>query len=197
MKLLAPKFSFRPWGEPGKERSYRVVLQVEADGPLETLGWLQGSSKTGFIITGELFDIATNFGLRREAAEAMADVTFKSRTEKIMTELRPTWRNIALRSDRALTQAVADKVYDLLVAFGAADQEVERDSFVYFHSHEAQSISNEYRFQGVFGFGGKFRNDCRSFYVDYYCENANPYLDWLQADLNQQLHQLYIEEYGP
>lgn len=50
--------------------------------------------------------------------------------------------------------ALFNKVYDILVSLGGA-LEGERDSFVYSFARDPQP-SDEWRFGGKFGFGGKY-----------------------------------------
>lgn len=74
----------------------------------------------------------------------------------------------------------AHKIYDILVeTCGASDREGShtRDSFI-FHQGEG---CREYRFGGVFGFGGKFWDDAGRWYVNYYQEQATPQLDEIVA----------------
>ncbi len=54
----------------------------------------------------------------------------------------------------------ANKVYDLLVSIGGAD-EPERTSFIYHHC-ESKHKCDEWRFSGKLGFGGKYWRDTNS-----------------------------------
>lgn len=76
------------------------------------------------------------------------------------------------------------KVYDLLVQYGA--RENERISFVQYMTSDCQS-PHEWRFCGIFGFGGKCRSGPRGVTVDYYCEDHTKTLDRKCAELNAKI----------
>ncbi len=76
-----------------------------------------------------------------------------------------------------MTEAAAHAVWDVLVAHaGANDGNWERNSFV---RHQTSTVEREWRFQGVLGFGGKFRRQrvwdgddyAERWYVDCYPED--------------------------
>ncbi len=78
-----------------------------------------------------------------------------------------------------LTTADAHAIWDVLVAHaGANGDNWERDSFV---QHQTTTFEREWRFQGVLGFGGKFRRQRtwigpelrERWYVDCYPEDLN------------------------
>jgi hypothetical protein len=76
------------------------------------------------------------------------------------------------------------KVYDLLVQYGA--RESERLSFVQYMTSDWQS-PREWRFCGIFGFGGKCRRGPRGVSVDYYPEDHTKRLDRKCAELNAKI----------
>lgn len=76
------------------------------------------------------------------------------------------------------------KVYDLLVQYGAADD--QRDEFVRYMLDDTRS-PHEWRFCGIFGFGGKCRRGPRGVSVDYYRENRTKRFDRKCAELNAKI----------
>lgn len=82
-----------------------------------------------------------------------------------------------------MTPTTANAVWDILVAECEANVS-ERDSFVHYVTHDGI----EYRFQGVFGFGGKFRPKPMS--VDYYPEDQTPERDAIMVTVNRKLKEL-------
>src|SRR6478736_2515906 len=88
-----------------------------------------------------------------------------------------------------MTEALANKVYDVLVNLGGA-HESSRDSFVFDHTTDRNVT--EWRFQGKLGFGGKFRS--RRFTVDCYQEDEATverfYGKNLIPDINEELQKL-------
>ena len=83
------------------------------------------------------------------------------------------------------------KVYGLLVEYGASTDEHRRAQFVRYMSAERLS-PHEYRFGGMFGFGGKCRTGPRGTTVDYYHEDHTPKLDALCAELNLRIAALEV-----
>lgn len=82
-----------------------------------------------------------------------------------------------------------DKVYDILIKGGAVER--DRQNFVISHIDPVYPCK-EYRFQGYFGFGGKYRSDSNR--IDYYQENHTPLLDALCSSLNLALELLDAQE---
>ena len=84
-----------------------------------------------------------------------------------------------------MTREKADKVYDVLVRMGGAD-EMMRESFVHHHLGErGRDICNEWRFGGKLGFGGKYRSVYNA--VDCYSEDSNSRVMSLIESINQEL----------
>lgn len=84
--------------------------------------------------------------------------------------------------DGTMTREQSDAVYDILVAVCyAPDDDLARSSFA---AMMAQGCC-EYRFCGIFGFGGKFW--IGDFAVNYYREDATTKLDRIQDDANAKL----------
>lgn len=91
-----------------------------------------------------------------------------------------------------LTQEQANKVWDLLTSkYGA--QENDRYSFCEYYTKDNQ-FSHEYRFMGIFGFGGKIHLDLHGLSADYYPECETPKLNVEMSNLNATL-QSYWEEF--
>lgn len=86
---------------------------------------------------------------------------------------------------KKLTEDFANKVYDILVQFGA--QESERSDFIYHHCVDKYGCS-EWRFCGVFGFGGKYRSGWNG--VTAYPENITPKMQAELTKCNLLLKQL-------
>lgn len=82
---------------------------------------------------------------------------------------------------KRLTEEFANKVYDILVREAEAS-EYWRDNFVYCHTNEN---TWEYRFQGVFGFGGKYWSETNK--ITYYPEDATRKLDKFLLKVNKLL----------
>lgn len=78
-------------------------------------------------------------------------------------------------------------VYDVLMKTGGA-REDERDSFI--TNHTSTQGCDEYRFQGHFGFGGKYRSKTNT--ADYYAEDKTPELELRVSNLNAQLSALNL-----
>ena len=82
-----------------------------------------------------------------------------------------------------LSKEQSNRVYDILVADAGAP-ESERNMFVHAHT-DSESEFNEYRFQGKFGFGGKFWSHYLD--VNYYSEDNTKELDALQEIVNDKI----------
>lgn len=78
-------------------------------------------------------------------------------------------------------------VYDVLVEFGGAPKHM-RGNFVQCHLDENYPCK-EYRFMGLFGFGGKYRSETNS--IDYYRENTTIERDAAQKIVNDKLKSIY------
>jgi len=96
---------------------------------------------------------------------------------------------------KRLTAEFANKVYDILVKEGGASESM-RDNFIYCHTGIWPGISEdkslegwspcwEYRFGGLFGFGGKYWSERNA--ISYYQENHTKKLDKLEAKVNKLL----------
>ncbi len=85
---------------------------------------------------------------------------------------------------------LANKVFDLLVAdYGA--QERHRRSFVAYFANKSD-FSQEFRFEGIFGGGGKIRLDSHyGLFATYYPESATPEREQKIRILNDQLRDIW------
>ena len=61
--------------------------------------------------------------------------------------------------------------------------------FDFVTSHIECEYQREFRFQGKFGFGGKYRKETNS--IDYYPEDHTKELDKLCEEINEDLKKLY------
>lgn len=79
------------------------------------------------------------------------------------------------------------KVYDILEELGGATGEGYRESFIYNYTKDKYK-SDEWRFQGKLGFGGKYRGERNM--VDCYQEDENPERKRLIKKINTVLKKL-------
>lgn len=87
---------------------------------------------------------------------------------------------------KVLTEEYANKVYNVLVLYAGASESM-RPNFIYAHTDKTHPCW-EYRFGGLFGFGGKYwseRND-----ITYYPEDHTKKLDKLQDKVNKLLREI-------
>lgn len=90
-----------------------------------------------------------------------------------------------------LTTEQANKVWDLLVQ-GYGAQESDRSSFVEYLT--TPDSYHEFRFMGIFGFGGKLRlSSYHGLTADYYWESETHYLNHKMRALNDKLEKLWTE----
>lgn len=85
-----------------------------------------------------------------------------------------------------MTTEFANKVYDILVNICGA-WEGDRDSFIYYHC-ETPDDTNEWRFCGDLGFGGKYRSGTNS--VDCYNEDLNNKRKKIIEKTNEELNKI-------
>jgi hypothetical protein len=87
-----------------------------------------------------------------------------------------------------MSDEVYNKIYDVLVKYGAREE--NRLSFVQ-DMNVAGPSGIEWRFCGVFGFGGKFRKDSDgSMWVTMYAEDRTEERDKLLSELNKEIQEL-------
>lgn len=90
-----------------------------------------------------------------------------------------------------LTKEIATKIYDILENIGASSN--MREAFVLSQTHDD---INEWRFQGLLGFGGKFWNEWSyieekyKWRVSCYTEDENPKRLKLIEETNEKLNTL-------
>jgi len=77
----------------------------------------------------------------------------------------------------------ANKIYDLLVSIGGAN-ESDRSDFIFHHCTSVYGCS-EYRFQGKLGFGGKYRSGWNG--VTCYHETETEEIRIVKELLNEKL----------
>lgn len=82
---------------------------------------------------------------------------------------------------KKLNKEQLNKIYDILVKDAGA-VESERDMFIHVHT---KSDCDEYRFQGKFGFGGKFWSKYLD--INYYSEDKTKELDKLRDSINEKI----------
>lgn len=82
------------------------------------------------------------------------------------------------------------RIWSILVCdAGASKSNAQRDNFVRTHM-DAKYPCIEFRFQGVFGFGGKFRRYDGKFYIDMYPEDRTPERIEIARKVNEKLAQI-------
>lgn len=94
-------------------------------------------------------------------------------------------------------QAFYEKVWDLLVEkAGASKDPYQKESFVSAYTQIEHSAS-EWRFGGLFGFGGKFWRNAGTlpcpFYVALYREDRTPQREALLHEVNRDIEKLARE----
>lgn len=98
-----------------------------------------------------------------------------------------------MQNIKRLTKEQANKVFDILVEYGARSD--DRYSFISYLSEQHEN--HEFRFRGIFGFGGKFRlNGYSGFQADYYPESHTVELDLKMVELKKKLKTLYNEMFN-
>jgi hypothetical protein len=134
------------------------------------------------------------------------DKTFKHYTEISSFEFSnfgANWQHVfetkeeAIESFRTKDLPVVDiseefyhKVYDILTILGGAAEDF-RDSFI-FNFTKDKYKTDEWRFQGLLGFGGKYRAERNQ--VDCYQEDENPMRIKLIIKMNKSLKKLQNEK---
>jgi len=83
------------------------------------------------------------------------------------------------------TKKQLQDIYDILCEYGALES--DRNEFIHHHSTLAfdNKVCSEWRFQGKFGFGGKYRVYKNQ--IDYYQEDKTPEMDILEEECNKKL----------
>jgi len=106
-----------------------------------------------------------------------------------------------------LTKDFYEKVYTLLVEQACAEPSYKEDFIRYFTDPKEHFHTLEWRFQGRFGFGGKFWRQSighkrgpegegvtiYTHYISYYPENYTKELDKLATEINESLMKLTWE----
>ena len=87
---------------------------------------------------------------------------------------------------KRLSLIFANMVYDILVEHGGASDSM-RNSFVFAHTDDEHPCW-EYRFQGHFGFGGKYWSERNT--INYYPEDHTKKLDKLEVKINKLLGEI-------
>ena len=87
-----------------------------------------------------------------------------------------------------LKQEFYDRVYTILIEYGSS--RTMREPFILYHIDESIDY-HEWRFSGMFGFGGKYRKQYNA--IDYYSEDRTDDRDKLMNEVNEKLKQLKTE----
>jgi len=134
-------------------------------------------------ITG--FHNQIGFAMKSEAGNSEWEHVYRTKEEAV--ELYRT-RNLPNVPN---TVGFYDKVYDVLEELGGATGEGFRDSFIYNYTKDKYK-SDEWRFQGHLGFGGKYRGERNV--VDCYPEDETPERLKLIKKINKALKKLADEK---
>lgn len=110
-------------------------------------------------------------------------------------KVRCQWADLDLRrrDSYVLDAEFAGKIYDILVAKCRA---VEPDRYSFVHAHTERPYATEWRFCGMLGFGGKFRNHHERLYVNCYLEDEGPERLMIMAETNEAIFDLWQKHYG-
>jgi hypothetical protein len=111
-------------------------------------------------------------------------------------KVRSQWADLNLqrREPRILHEDFAGKIYDILVEKCRAPAD-GKSSFVYVHTQRAHA-GTEWRFGGLLGSGGKFRNHRDRLYVDCYIEDEDPEKLTFIAETNEAIFCLWQQFYS-
>lgn len=136
------------------------------------------------------------FQSRWHAAYAYLGHLIEEPARTLNKEVQSKWEELHLQrlGPRTLDKDFAEKVYDILIEKCGAWPE-EKSSFVHAHT-ERLNTPDEWRFVGVLGFGGKFRNGFDRMYVDCYPENENPERLAIIAETNEAIFTLFCTTIG-
>jgi len=89
-----------------------------------------------------------------------------------------------------MTEEKLNRIYDILIKYGAMEN--YRSSFLI--NYLSDEVSKEWRFSGVFGFGGKFwANNYGELYANYYIEDQSLERELLLEKLNAELKEIQME----
>lgn len=92
---------------------------------------------------------------------------------------------------RLLSPETANAIYSLLAELGGA-HETDRSNFVYHFTQAPDGPPGEWRFQGIFGFGGKVYLTPDRWCVGCYREDDTPERTIAMARINAQLEELRL-----
>lgn len=84
-------------------------------------------------------------------------------------------------------EEIFGRAYDVLIEHAKA---APRDRAYFVRLFSTDRRANEYRFQGVLGFGGKFYRDDARYYVTCYPEDSTPEREAVVTRVNELLKQL-------
>lgn len=94
-----------------------------------------------------------------------------------------------------MTPETANKIYDVLLAeCGPFPGYADRHTFVWSICDRSDEATQEYRFQGNLGFGGKFWATNSQFYVTCYAEDRTPERNEIIERVNKRLSTIFTEQ---
>lgn len=130
------------------------------------------------------------FKTRRDAAISDFRAKMNLKVEVIELQLKIAYdANHERQGDLRLPLDVGYELYEILERMcGASSDRRAADAFAY--SENGRHIW-EYRFGGLLGFGGKFWNTARKWYVSAYPEDMTPEMRYRIARTNIELQMLY------
>lgn len=132
---------------------------------------------------------------RWTAARAYLAHTWDPASRQLDAEVRQKWEAFGWqRTAGYMKPELASAVYDILIAKCKAAPG-EKNSFIHAHTDRIH-VCTEWRFCGLLGFGGKFRNDWLTYLarlrVDCYPEDACPMTNQIVASTNEALFDLVL-----
>lgn len=132
---------------------------------------------------------------RWHAGYAFLDSLLTEPAKTLDMKVRCQWADLDLRrrDPRVLDAKLAAKIYDILIEKCRASAD-EKSSFVHAHT-ERPHTATEWRFCGMLGFGGKFRNHYDRLYVDCYPENEDPETLSIMAETNEAIFNLWQQQF--
>lgn len=177
-------FSFRKHPSNGFHCYWKApVIQTE----FTHLCHVQGENQSWYVE-----DPTKTYKTRKQAAREYLKGVLESRLS-----FKPqVWWGNPCRDSIVIPADIADRIYSILVeTCGASSNSHDRDSFIYNHT-KTEYTSQEFRFGGWLGFGGKFRNHGNFWSVDCYREDESAVTLLMIDNANTKLQALYLETYS-
>jgi hypothetical protein len=191
----------------GEEGDYSALYKGPFDVKFRNIGLLTRAGYIGFVDPASR-DARRWVGVRGRtttdlckdrfgAASALLGSLCEDEAAPIEKALQEGWeatRREVRGRDQRLSPETAAAIYDVLIHHAKANVG-DREHFVYAQSTDG-SVIREWRFGGVLGWGGKFRNVHDKWYVDAYQENETAEVRLFIARTNLALLELFRATYA-